>query len=398
MSHHSRSPQPQARLLRASKPRGWIPHASPLETCFHGGEFFDAIGDDFTALERRHGIINADVLDAWFPPAPGAIRAIQEHLEWMIRTSPPTQGEGLTCAIAGARGIPEATVAIGGGSSDLIFRAFLAWLRPDSRVLLLDPTYGEYAHVLENVIGCRVERFRLRRADHYALDPAALRAALGRAYDLVVLVNPNSPTGRHVERSELAAALEATPPGTRVWIDEAYIDYVGGDQSLEALAAIDERFVVCKSMSKVYALSGLRAAYCCATPAIASDLRRRTPPWVVSLPAQVAAVKALEDFAYFAGRYRETHVLREAVSAHLRMLGGIEVFPGVANFVLCHLAEDRPTAAALVAACRERGLFIRDAGSMSPSLGERAIRIAVKDAVTNRRMVALIAEALAAPR
>jgi len=375
-----------------------IQDLSTPEACFHGGEFFDAIGDDFATLERRHGIINADVLDAWFPPAPGAIRAVQEHLEWVIRTSPPTRGEGMIRSIATARAILENNVVIGNGSSDLIFRAFLAWLRTDSRVLLLDPAYGEYAHVLENVIGCRVERLQLRRADGYVLGPAALRAALERAYDLVILVNPNSPTGRHVGRSELAAALEATPPDTRVWIDETYVDYVGRDQSLEGLAAIDGRFVVCKSMSKVYALSGLRAAYCCSTPSVAAELRRLTPPWAVSLPAQIAAVKALDAPDYYAARYRETHSLRETLAAHLRMLGGIEVIPGVANFLLCHLAEDRPTAAALAAACRERGLFIRDAASMSRSLGERAIRIAVKDAVTNRRMVALISEALASLR
>ena len=370
--------------------------SGPPAACLHGGESFDAIGDGFGALERRRDIIDADVLDAWFPPAPGAVRAIREHLEWTIKTSPPTQARGLVRAIATARGVAESNLALGSGSSDLIFRALPAWLTRDSRVLLIDPTYGEYEHVLEHLIGCRVERLQVRREDEYRLDLAQLRAALERGYDLAIVVNPNSPTGRHVRRRELVSALEATPPCTRVWIDETYVDYVGPDQSLETLAAADDRFVVCKSMSKVYALSGLRVAYCCAAPAIASDLRRRAPPWVVSLPAQIAAVKALEDPGYYAGRYRRTHALREGLAAQLRVLGGIEVIPGVANFLLCHLAEDQPTAATLVAACRERDLFLRDAASMSRALGERAIRVAVKDALTNRRMVEQIAEALAA--
>ena len=58
-------------------------------SCFHGGAFFSAIGEKFDSLERRHDIINADVLDAWFPPSPKVMDALQEHLPWLLRTSPP---------------------------------------------------------------------------------------------------------------------------------------------------------------------------------------------------------------------------------------------------------------------------------------------------------------------
>ena len=76
----------------------------------------------------------------------------------------PTRCEGLVRAISKARGIPERSLAPGAGSSALIYLAFREWLDPSSRVLLLDPTYGEYAHVLENIVGCRVDRLRLDRA------------------------------------------------------------------------------------------------------------------------------------------------------------------------------------------------------------------------------------------
>ena len=79
------------------------------------------------------------------------------------------------------------------GSSDLIFLALRAWLTPRSRVLLLDPTYGEYVHVCEQVIGARVERFTLRRQERYAVDLDRLEARCGEGYDLVILVNPNNP-------------------------------------------------------------------------------------------------------------------------------------------------------------------------------------------------------------
>jgi histidinol-phosphate/aromatic aminotransferase/cobyric acid decarboxylase-like protein len=260
-------------------------------------------------------------------------------------------------------------------------------------VLILDPTYGEYAHILERVVGCRVERLPLQRAEQYRLDPDRLELSLAGEYDLVVLVNPNSPTGQHLPREEMENVLRKAPTATRVWVDETYVEYAGPGQSLELFAARSENVVVCKSMSKVYALSGARVAYLCAGPQQLESLRSLTPPWAVSLPAQIAAVKALEDSGYYAAKYEETHALRWKLVEALRPLNW-EIIPGVTNFVLCHLPENGPDADMLVARCRERGLFLRNVDTMGTCFGNRTVRLAVKDAETNRRMVRIIFEVL----
>jgi histidinol-phosphate/aromatic aminotransferase/cobyric acid decarboxylase-like protein len=358
-------------------------------TCFHGGTFFKAIGERFDTLERKDTIINADVLDAWFPPSPKVLDALQQHLGWLARTSPPTACSGLVEAIAEARGVSPANILPGAGSSDLIFRAFRQWLTRDSHALILDPTYGEYSHILEEVIGCTVDRLSLRADEDFDLNLDRLKNALLEDYDLVVIVNPNSPTGRHVEREKLAAVLRSAPEKTRIWIDETYMEYVGREESLETFAARSENVVVCKSMSKVYALSGMRAAYLCAGPHQLESLRAITPPWVVGLPTQVAAVAALGDPEYYAARYAETHMLREELAAELRKLGW-RVLPGRASFLLCELPENGMSTAEFVAACQQQGLFLRNPASMGSDLGARAIRVAVKDAATNRRMIEII--------
>jgi histidinol-phosphate/aromatic aminotransferase/cobyric acid decarboxylase-like protein/N-acyl-L-homoserine lactone synthetase len=357
--------------------------------CYHGGKFFEAVGDEFQTLERLDSIINADVLDAWFPPSPKAVAAIARCLPQILRTSPPTSCEGLIRTIARARGVRPECILPGAGSSDLIFLALRHWLTAASRVLILDPTYGEYAHVLERVVGCRVERLPLQRSEQYRLDPGRLELSLAGEYDLVVLVNPNSPSGQHLPREELEDALRKAPPATRLWVDETYVDYAGPGQSLEPFAARSENVIVCKSMSKTYALSGARVGYLCAGPHQLESLRPLTPPWAVSLPAQIAAVKALEDPGYYAAKYEETRALRRQLIEMLKPLNW-EIIPGVTNFVLCHLPENGPDAGALIARCRERGLFLRDAATMGTCLGNRAARIAVKDAETNRRMVKII--------
>jgi histidinol-phosphate/aromatic aminotransferase/cobyric acid decarboxylase-like protein len=361
--------------------------------CYHGGKFFEAVGDEFQTLERLDSIINADVLDAWFPPSPKAVAALAQRLPQILRASPPTGCEGLIRTIARERGVRPECILPGAGSSNLIFLALGRWLTADSRVLILDPTYGEYAHVLERIVGCRVERLSLPRAEQYRLDPGRLELSLAGEYDLIVLVNPNSPSGQHVPREELEDALRKAPPATRVWVDETYVDYAGPGQSLEPFAARSENIIVCKSMSKAYALSGARVAYLCAGPHQLESLRALTPPWAVSLPAQIAAVKALEDPAYYAAKYQETRALRLQLIEALKPLNW-EIIPGVTNFVLCHLPENGPDADALIARCRERGLFLRNVATMGSCLGNRAVRIAVKDAETNRRMIGIIFEAL----
>ena len=111
--------------------------------------------------------------------------------------------------IARVRGVSPDNILPGAGSSDLIFRAFQQWLDANSRVLILDPTYGEYSHVLEQVIGCKVDRLVLPADQGYQFTPALLDEYTGRhAYDLAVIVNPISPTGHAAPAEALREATD----------------------------------------------------------------------------------------------------------------------------------------------------------------------------------------------
>lgn len=373
-------------------------HSRLDDACFHGGAFFEAIGEGFDDLSRRERIINADVLDAWFPPAPGVLSALTAHLDWIARTSPPTTCAGLRTAIATTRRLPEANVLTGAGSSSLIFLALREWLTPDSRVLLLDPCYGEYAHVLEHVIGCTVDRVPLREADDWMPDMDALHRMLARGYDLFVLVNPNNPTGRLVPRGDIEQLVRKIDRRTRVWVDEAYLEYVDGEQTMEQAAVRLSNVFVCKSLSKVHALSGMRVAYLVGPAEELAKLRLITPPWAVSLPAQIAAVRALADPVYYRARYAETATLREDLRTSLSRLYGVRAVTGNANFLLCHLTEKAPPVPNILEACRSAGVYLRNVASMGRALGPRVFRTAVKDAATNVRIVATLDRALVGAR
>lgn len=246
--------------------------------CYHGGSFFKAIGEDLQTLQKAKQIINADVLDAWFPPSPKVIEALHNNLSWLLQTSPQTHADGLIKVIAEVRGIKKHCILPGAGSSDLIFLALRSLLNKASKVLIIDPCYGEYIYVLEKVIQCEVTRFTLNRKEGFVVDTTSLQNEISKGYDMVVLVNPNSPTGVYTAKEEMMEMLLLVPACTLVWIDETYIEYAGACESLEQFAIKRENIIICKSMSKVYSLSGVRAAYLCCSPHLIEGLKWLTPP------------------------------------------------------------------------------------------------------------------------
>lgn len=358
---------------------------------FHGGAFFDAIGAGFEALDRHVGVISADVLDAWYDPSPRVIEQVRGHLPFLLRTSPPISASGLVAAIARDRDVDPDWILPGAGSSDLIFRCLPRLIAPGAKVLLLDPMYSEYRHVCRTVIGAKVIEFRLREKDGFAADPAALlETAIGAAPDWVILVNPNSPTGHHIPRREVITLLEALPRQTRLVVDEAYVDYVGEGEALPP----HPRLVVIKTLSKTLALSGARVAYLMAEPDAVRELALISPPWGVSLVAQVAAVAALGDRCYYREQYGETHRLRAEIIAEAACLQGVRALDTELNFYLLQLTDPALSATTLVADLRRRNIFVRNCDTFSAAFGDRYLRIAVKCREQNRRIVAALGEAI----
>lgn len=362
--------------------------------CHHGGAFWEAIGSTFGRLPAEANIINCDVLDAWFDPAPEVLRAISHCWAWQAQTSPPTHAEGLEEVIASAYGLARSSILAGAGSSDLIYCCLRSWLAPGSRVLLLEPSYGEYTHYGENVARCRVERIVLSFANSFQPPIAQIGALLSTGdYDLAVLVNPNNPTGRAIAHHELDSIISAMAPTTRLLVDEAYVDYL--DPGFSVLNRIERHsnLFVLKSFSKCFALSGLRAGFLAGPSDEIQALRRHRPPWAVSLPAQIAIVAAMNEIPYYKAKWKETASLRSALATGLAELK-FTVMEGFGNWVLGRTPDPSIGAARICSRASQRGLFIRDAGASASTLGDRWVRIAVKEEATQRRGLGILEECL----
>jgi histidinol-phosphate/aromatic aminotransferase/cobyric acid decarboxylase-like protein len=362
-----------------------------IEKAYHGGASWNAIGPTFDHLDRASTIISADVLDAWFDPSPNVARKIAEVLPFALKTSPPTHSEGLVTAISEVRGVPRDHVFVGGGSSDLMFALFPHLLRRHQRVLILDPMYGEYAHILEHVVGLTPIRHPLAADEAFAIDANRLCDQIRSVNPaMVVLVNPNSPTGQYWD-SENIVHLARAFPETIFFVDETYIAYIEGTRSLEPCTRELPNVMVLTSMSKSYALSGARVGYLVAHPDVGHRVGHFIPPWSVSLIGQIAGIEALRDPAYYRDRYAETHLLRAELAAAISG-AQVDVFPSGCNFLLVRLRE--ASAARVVARARERGVYLRACDSMSTQFHDDFIRIAVKDRTANHRIADAVEEAL----
>ena len=349
----------------------------------HGGAFFSAIGEDFRHLERASRIISADVLDAWFDPAPAVLKRLREHLPFLMRTSPPLHAEGLTEAIAAARGLPRECILTGAGSSSLLFHCLPRLVRGESLVVLLDPTYSEYEYLCDYVIGASILRHRLE-GDFRVKGEKLTELCREVEPQAVLLVNPNNPTGQLWKRRGVEKFLSQLSDEVFVLVDETYIDFAGEDESLEKLAARRPNMAVVKSMSKAYALGGFRIGYLVAEPALVGRLRKFLPPWPAGLPAQVAAVEALRHISYYRRRWQQTRRLRESQRRRLKARDTD------ANWVLLEVDEPKRVAASL----REKGIFVREFSTLNPEWDNRMLRIAIKSEAQNRRIAAAVRHAL----
>ncbi len=359
-----------------------------MKKAYHGGKFFEAIGEDFSTLEKWEHVINADVLDAWFDPSPKVLEKIKSHLSFLVRTSPPNYSEGLIETISKFRGIPKVNILAGGGSSDLIFTFFPKTVGKDDKVLILDPMYGEYQHILENVIGANVIRFTLKKENDFKINPDLLIEAINNSMPkMVVLVNPNSPTGQYLPKKEILRILKSIPQNILFVIDETYMEYIGRNYSLEKDVLNFENLIIIKSMSKVYALSGARVAYLVASSKVIDEISSFIPPWAVSLVGQVAGVEALKDKKYYEEKYQETHKLRQEMIDELSKIRSIKVYPSVANFFLIELLDEKTKSEEIVELLRKQNIYIRNTDSMSSQFGNRFLRIAVKNKKSNKKNV-----------
>lgn len=230
-------------------------------------------------------------------------------------------------------GVSGRWILCGNGAADLIFRLALA--DQPRRALLLSPTFSEYEKALRSV-DCEICYHALQEENGFLLTEAILEQIDG-SIDMVVLCNPNNPTGQLIAPQLMARIDEKCRRlGIRLLVDECFLEFVqnGSQYSAKSYLAQSAGVVILKAFTKIFAMPGIRLGYLMTTDhALLRRMEALAQAWSVSGPAQTAGAAALENQEYV--RKTQTIVAenRRLFSEGLRQLG-FAVIPGYANYVL----------------------------------------------------------------
>ncbi|NQT94727.1 MAG: cobyric acid synthase [Lentisphaerae bacterium] len=303
------------------------------------------------------------------PPA-SAVAALAATFSNMQRY-PEHHAEKVASALAAAHGVADESILVGNGATE-IFGWIMQSLKPNSAGWI-SPTYSGYAEACR---ACGVPGRSLEITSPntgFTIDFEALKSS---ATDLVFLASPNNPTGRTLRPQDV---MDLATAREKMWIvvDESFIDFLP-DPDARTLICRDmpANLIVVKSLTKFFAIPGLRLGMTCASPATADRIRTSALPWSVNGIAQMAGRQLFADRSYLDHSRSEVARLRACLESGLKEIPGITVFPSESNFMLLRLPHAWP-ARRLQAALLARGILIRACGDFE-GLDEWHCRLAVR--------------------
>lgn len=337
----------------------------------HGGDVYDGeIRLDFSANTNPYGTPQAvlDAITAAFP---------------RVHQYPDPYCRELVKAISEFEGVPRDWILCGSGAAELIY-SYCEALRPET-AMELAPTFSEYALALERV-GCLVERYSLKKENHFSLTEEFLPVLARIRPDVLFLCNPNNPTGQVIGLPLLEKILNLCHrQGTALFVDECFLDLSDDGVSLKARLGEHPKLFLLKAFTKSYGMAGVRLGYClCSAPALLEKMSHTVQPWNVSTLAQAAGIAALQERAFLQKTRALIPVERQWLKGQLEALG-FWVCPSRANYLLF---QGRPD---LREQLRKQGIAIRSCGNYH-GLEQGWYRIAVRLHEENERLIQAMKE------
>ena len=369
-----------ARDIRADLDAPIVGHTLDRE---HGGDLY--------AWAQRARIDPAEIVDfsasinPLGPPA-SARKAFQESYNEVSRYPDP-YGEELKKALAKRHGMKPTEILVGNGSTQLVYLLCFA-LRP-RKALVVGPAFSEHPNAL-TLAGAKV-RFLPRTANgDFRFSTDDFMAAWGKADDMAFLTTPSSVTGRLIPRTEVEKIARIALSKKRfLVIDEAFIDFVE-EESVKQLIWDNPYVIILRSLTKYYALPGLRLGYLLAHSRRVAQFAAYLEPWSVNGPAQKVALACLADARFRLNTERWLHRERSFLAQALIALKWFRPYPSNANFLLVRIANNA-SVLGLHSFLLNKKILIRACNSFA-GLGSDHFRVAVKRRKDNRLLLEALTE------
>ncbi|HDZ9481617.1 TPA: histidinol-phosphate transaminase [Vibrio cholerae] len=288
------------------------------------------------------------------------------------------QPKAMIQAYANYAGVQPEQVLTSRGADEGIELLIRAFCEPNQdAILFCPPTYGMYAISAETF---GVERKKVPLTTDWQLDLPSIEANLDRV-KLVFVCSPNNPTGNLVKRADIIKLLEMTQDRAIVVMDEAYIDFCPEASTVDLLTQYPN-LAILRTLSKAFALAGLRCGFTLANAELINVLLKVIAPYPVPVPVAEIAVQALSPAGLARAKYQvlDLGANRAYLQVGLSMVPGVQVFEGWGNYLLVKF----PDGDALFKAAWEHGIILRN----SPI--ENCVRISVGNREECEKTVAFI--------
>jgi len=317
-------------------------------------------------------------------PSSKALKAIRQSLSELHRY-PDGSGYYLKQALSRFLGLDSEQILLGNGSNEIIDLALRTFLVPGDEVISPVPSFLVYGKAVQAMGGKNV----LVPLKEFKIDLEAIKKRIGPRTQMIIINNPNNPTGTIIRRKEWELFLMAVPNRIMILLDEAYIDFVEDPDCPLGTDYIhsEKNLLVVRTFSKAFGLAGLRIGFGFTKPELADYINRVRQPFNVNSLAQAGALGALKDLPF----YEKTKtIIRQGKTALERGLArlGLEFVPSEANFILIKVPQKAQT---VFEALLKKGVIIR---SMRSYGLEDYIRVNVGLPEENRRFLKALKKVL----
>jgi threonine-phosphate decarboxylase len=355
--------------------------------------FFPDHGGQLGALAARFRVPEESLLDfsASINPLPPHDALIDRLCEFLRRRKiltcyPDAEYAELKQAIAQYVGVDTGSICVGNGAMSLLAAAARAL--DIRRCLILVPAFSEYKRTL-NISGIYCSTLALSANDGFTIDfDHVLAQVKTTGADAFLVANPQSPSGRIMPAAQLSLLQQAASHhGVTTIVDEAFIDYAP-DESLSSAAVRSGKLIVIRSITKFFAMPGLRVGYAVAHPEICSSIGAATPLWLIDSIAAEAARMVLRD----TDSIKMTRTINAGERAWLvdqfRELG-ITVFPAAANYLLIKVDESRDGLELWRRLILDYCIVVRSCARFE-GLNQQYFRVGVRTHSENQRLIAAL--------
>lgn len=290
---------------------------------------------------------------------------------------PDPKARSITQKIAGYWRVDEQNILLGNGSAELIY-LIVSTYKPKTAVIAV-PAFSEYERAVR-CVKSKIHFLKLKEEEGFGLDLSRLAKT-----DIIFLCNPNNPTGNLI--LENRRRVEQLTQKLIV-IDEAFMDFLPNQKNYTLIwnAIKSRNIIVLRTLTKFFALPGLRMGYLITHKDLINKLKQNMPPWNTNSLAQIAAELILTDKKYIKKTYTLMERERKFLFDQLALIGELRPYPTVTNFILIKIEKPGLTSKHLKKLLLKKGILIRDCSNFR-NLDNKYIRVAVRSRKENLKLL-----------